>query len=135
MSQAVPPPLPSPITSRHYQAVCGLSLVAIFLVQMEQNLPMLLNALMLVLGALGVMVRARISPLFFFMAMAAGHLIEQYNKNQMFNPDNPRLARFLDIPDVLLCLALLTYLVGQYRLHGLWFNVVQWYNWLHNFWN
>src|SRR5947209_6503541 len=119
MSQS-PPTLP--ITPRHYQAICGLALGAIFLVQMQQNIHLLVNLLTLFIGSVSILYRVRLSPLLVLVAMACGHLYEQYNQNQFFSPDI-RSFRFLNVTDVLLCMATLTYLVGQYRLHGLWFNV------------
>lgn len=123
MSDSPAPPAAIPITMRHYQALCALALVAIFLVQLQQSLSIFLNALILLLGVVGVLFRVRLSPLILFIAMAASQLIEQYSQNRFFNPDF-RSFRFLDVGDVVLCLATLTYLVGQYRLHGLWFNVL-----------
>ena len=49
-------------------------------------------------------------------------LAEQYNLNQF--DLNLHAFRPLDIADLLLCMATLTYLIAQYRLHGLWFGVL-----------
>ena len=116
-------PAVTPISIRHYQAVCGMALVAIFLVHFQQNYPPLVNGLILVLGAVGILFRVRMSPLFLFIAMVAGHLIHQYNQSQFFIRDS-RPTPLFDVTNVLLSMATLTYLLAQYRLHGLWFNVL-----------
>lgn len=116
-----------PITERHYQAMGGLALAAIFLVQLQQATGMqqgslFVNLFVLLLGAVSLLYRVRISPVLVLCAIAAPILAEQYNLNQ-FDLDF-RSFRTLDIADVLLCVATLTYLVAQYRLHGLWFGVL-----------
>jgi hypothetical protein len=116
------PPAPS-ITIRHYQAIAGLALVALFLVQMQQNVNVLLNAIMLFIGTVCLLFPVRFSPLVVFIVLAVGQLLEQQSQNQFFNPDQ-RPFRFLDLFDVMLSGATLIYLVGQYRLHGLWFHVL-----------
>ena len=115
------------ITPRHYQALCGLALAAIFVVQMQQSLLMmqaslLVNLLVLFIGTVGILYRVRISPMFVLIALAVPMLIEQYSMNRLFKPDF-RAMRF-EVADMLLCAATLTYLLGQYRLHGLWFGVL-----------
>ncbi len=126
-------PLPQPagattITARHYQAVCGLALAAIFLVQLQQSslampITLLANLLMIFIGTLGILYRVRLSPIFTFLALAFPLLMERYHADQLFGADF-RNVRFLDVADVLLCIAMLTYLIGQYRLHGLWFGLL-----------
>jgi hypothetical protein len=116
------------ITPRHYQAMCGLALSAIVLIQLQQSalLPqvsVIVNVLIGLVGVLGIFFRARLSPMVALLALAAPHLIEQYYANQFFNPDT-RSMRFLDVADLLLCMAALTYFIGHYRLQGLWFGVV-----------
>jgi hypothetical protein len=47
---------PNPaITSRHYQALGGLALAAMFLLQMQQDIVVFVNLLMLFVGALGLL--------------------------------------------------------------------------------
>ena len=127
MSQPTAPTVAS-ISPRHYQAMCGLALSAIVLLQVQQSslLPhvsLVVNVLIGLVGVLGVFYRARLSPLFVLLAIAAPHWIEQYYSNQSLNPDTRRMA-FLDVGDVLLCIATLTYFIGHYRLQGLWFGVL-----------
>lgn len=130
------PPTPLPqvkkeavvITPRHYQALCGLALATIFLVQiqrpsMEMPITLLVNLLVVFVGTLGILYRVRLSPILILIVFAVPHLAEQLLTDQIFNPDF-RSFRFLDVADVLLCIAMLTCLIGQYRLHGLWFGVL-----------
>ena len=116
------------ISPRHYQALCGLALAAVFLVQLQQSslaapITVLANLFVAFIGTLGILYRVRLSPIFVLIALAVPQLIEQHQTNLLFQPDFRRF-RFLDISDVLLCIAMLTYLIGQYRLHGLWFGIL-----------
>lgn len=115
-------PAPATIMPRHYQAICGLALVAIFLAQFQQNIEMLINMSMLFIGAVSLLFRTRFSPLIVFLAIAAGQLLDHHRQNQFFTVDF-RSFQFLDIDDMLLCLASLTYFAGVNRLHGLWFHI------------
>jgi hypothetical protein len=113
----------SPITPRHYQTLCGLSLAAIALMQMQSldldgSIKLALHAVFLGTGALAILDRVRLSPILVLVAMAAPYLIEQQRVNQFFGPDHTYL-RFPDIGDVLVCIAALTYFIGHYRLLGL----------------
>jgi hypothetical protein len=115
-----------PLSARHYQAICGLALAAIFLVQVQQStvampITLLANLFVVFIGTLGVLYRLRLSPMFVLIALAVPHLVEQHQSNQLFNPDF-RSLRF-EVADVLLCIGMLTYVTGHYRLHGLWFGV------------
>jgi hypothetical protein len=128
MSEVVTTPTPSEtaqgpkVTLRHYQAICGIALVAVFLLQMQRELPLVLNVLMLFLGALSILFPVRLSPILTLACLAAAHLAEQHSQNQIFHPDF-RSFRLLDISDVLLCMAVLAYVIGQYRLNGLRFGI------------
>ena len=117
----------TPISARHYQVICGLALAAIFLVQVQQStvamaITLLANLFVVFVGTLGILYRLRLSPMFVLLALALPHLVEQHQSNQLFNPDF-RAIRF-DVADVLLCIAMLTYMIGHYRLHGLRFGVL-----------
>ena len=109
------------ITVRHYQALAGLALVAMFLFQLQQPLALPLNLLMLLVGAIGILYQVRLSPVFVLLALAIGHLVEHSQQHEFIDR---RAFRFLDLADVLPCLATLTYLIAQYRLHGLRFGVL-----------
>lgn len=139
MTQALPGDAPSAppatpadggiaITPRHYQAICGLALGAIFLIQLQSSssgapLMMVANLFVLFLGTVGTLYRVRLAPILVLVAFSGPQLFEQYQLNQMFNPDF-RGFRFLDVADLVLCMAMLTYLIGQYRLHSLWFGIL-----------
>ncbi len=115
------------ITVRHYQALCGLALAAIFLVRIQQTstampIALVTNLFIVLIGTLGILYRVRLSPIFVLIALAVPSLAEQHHSNENFGPDF-RSLRF-DVTDVLLSAAMLTYLIGQYRLHGLWFGVL-----------
>lgn len=116
-----------PISARHYQVVCGLALAAIFLVQVQQAtmamaVTLVANLFVVLVGTLGILYQLRLSPMFVLLALSLPHLVEQHQSNQMFNPDF-RSFRF-EIADVLLCIAMLTYMIGHYRLLGLRFGVL-----------
>jgi hypothetical protein len=115
-------PAKGPITVKHYQAICALALAAIVLIQMQTSFPPVLNVLTLAVGLAGVLYRLWFGPVFVLLAMTGGHVVEQWNANQIFQADF-RSFRFLDVADLLLCVATLTYIAGHYRLHGLWFNI------------
>ena len=113
------------ITARHYQALCGLALATVFLLQLQHSAEpqvLFLNVTMLLIGAVCVLFPVRFSPILFLLAFAAAQLLEQYNQNQFVRVGS-RFA-FLNLTDVLLCMAMLTYIIGQYRLNGLRFGVI-----------
>ena len=127
MSQAPATPAAA-ISPRHYQALCGLALAAIFLIQLQQatmatQLSLIVNLLIVFVGAVGVLYRARISPVTVMIALAAPMVHRQYYANQDFNVHFPTSAP-LEVADLVLSMAVLTYFIGHYRLHGLWFGVL-----------
>jgi hypothetical protein len=126
MSENAPTPKPI-VTAAHYQTVSGLALAAVILIQLQQSvmLPavtLVVNVLIGFIGALALYFRARFSPLYVLIAIAAPHGIERYYYgNRPFGPESG--IRGLDLADVLLCMAALTYFIGHYRLLGLWFGI------------
>ena len=128
-STALPPPEKTTrITQRHYQALCGLALAAIFLVQIQQSsmampVTLLANLLVVFIGTVGILYRVRLSPILVLIALAGPQLFEQ--RQVGIAPGwEARDERLFAITDVLLSIAVLTYLIGQYRLHGLWFGLL-----------
>ena len=117
-------PTATAITPRHYQALCGLALAAMFLLQMQQNILLFFNLMMLALGALAILRFASLSPVLVLVALAGGQLFDQHQQNGFFDPDHLRSYRSLNINNVLFCMATLTYLIGHYRLYGLRFGVL-----------
>jgi hypothetical protein len=103
---------------RYYQALCAVALVGIFLVHVQQDLPIFLNMPMLFIGAFCIIYASWLSPVLVLLAIAAMHLFQQYSLNLGFNPDF-QAFRFLALNDVLLCLGTLTFLVSHYRLQSL----------------
>ncbi len=112
------------ITTRHYQALCGLALTAIFLLQIQDNGPEPMHIVLFVVGAAGIALRSRLlSPPLVLIILATTHLLDQHQSNQLFNPDF-RSVRFLAPNDVFLCMAVLTYVIAHYRLFTLRFGVL-----------
>jgi hypothetical protein len=116
------------INTRHYQAVCSLALGAIVLLQLQQStlathISLVVSVLIGFIGVRTLRYRARISPMLTLLVIAVPHLIEQYTENQSAGPA-ARSPRLLDLGDVLLCVAALTYFIGHYRLSGLWHGVL-----------
>ncbi len=115
------------ITPRHYQALGGVALAAMFLLQLQHasgpnEAALLANLFVLLLGAVGLLYRVRLSPILVLCAIATPIVAEHYHRNR-FDMDF-RSFHIFDVADVLLCVAILTYLIAQYRLHGLRFGVV-----------
>jgi cbb3-type cytochrome oxidase subunit 3 len=114
------------LRQQHYQALCGMALSALILLQLNHSgmmaVSFVVNVLIGGVGILGIFYRARLSPMLVLFAIAAPQVVEQYYLNQ--NVQFGRGMRFLDLEDVLMCLAALTYFIGHYRLHGLWFGVL-----------
>jgi hypothetical protein len=111
------------ITPLHYQALCGLSLAAIVLTQMEYllldaSIKLALHAVLLGTGALGILARARLSPVLVLVTIAVPYFIEQQRGAAV------RSGRFLDVGEVLVCIAALAYFIGHYRLVGLQIGVL-----------
>jgi len=115
------PAEPRKITMRHYQALCGLALATVFLLQLQQVAGLVFNLFMLFLGTLCILLRLRFSPLFVLLTFASGQVFEQYNQSRFAG-----FTRFqlLNLNDVLLCIAVLTYVIAQYRLNGIRFGVL-----------
>jgi hypothetical protein len=110
------------ISVRHYQALCGLALAAVFLLQMQQNVSVFFNAALFAVGAVSTLFRFRVSPAWVLLVLAITHIFEQQHPRQIFQTDL-RAAPPLDLTSVLLCMAMLTYTIGQYRLQALRFGV------------
>jgi hypothetical protein len=110
---------PGKVTMRHYQALCGLALATVFLLQLQHHAAFLFNVLLLFIGSLCILIRLRFSPLLVFLVFAAGQAFEQFQLRR-FGLN----FQFLHLTDVMLCMAMLTYMIGQYRLNGLRFGVL-----------
>ena len=69
------------VSARHYQALCGLALSAIILLQLQQStlMPQVSLAVGILLGCIGVIAifyRSRMRPMLVLIAMAVPHVIE-----------------------------------------------------------
>lgn len=106
---------------KHYQAVCGIALLAVFWIQVQQDITMWLNLVFLFVGAVNILFRIRLGPTIVLLAMAGVQLRHQRILNQ-FGVDGDGL-RFFDLSDLILCLAMLTYVASLFRLHGLWLHI------------
>jgi cbb3-type cytochrome oxidase subunit 3 len=111
------------ITPRHYQTLCGLALAAIFLLQIQQNIVFFVNVFMLAAGVLAILNWFRVGPVAVLATFAAGQLFDQFQQDEFYPPETHRL-RPLNLTTLLLSVAVLTFIIGLYRLHGLWFGVL-----------
>jgi hypothetical protein len=105
------------VQPQQYQVMCGMALAAILLIQVQQGLVMS-GLVALLLGAAGVLLRARIGPVLVLLALVGGQLVRQY----FSAPWTVHLA--LDVQDVALCAAMLAYVAGHYRLLALWSHIL-----------
>jgi hypothetical protein len=112
MSQS---PNPAIITARHYQAVCALALVTVFLLQMQQDINSLANGFMLFLGAVFILVPIRFSPLYVFLVLA----VRQFDQQRSLGWLTSHAARPPELADLMLAMATLTYVGGQLRLNAI----------------
>jgi hypothetical protein len=108
---------PPPVQPHYYQLLCAFGLAAILLVQLEQGL-VLWGVAVVLLGALAILIRVRISPLVVLLPLVGGQLYLQY----VLPIRRPH--GLLQVEDVVLCTAALAYLGGHYRLLSLWRNIL-----------
>ena len=85
-----PPPAPvsATITPRHYQALCGLALAAIVLIQMQhfgldRPSQLFVHALILGLGAFAILDGVRFSPMLMLLAVAVPYLLERRDSDEI----------------------------------------------------
>lgn len=122
-------PVAAHVTPRHYQVMCGLALSGIVLLQLQHSnlvpqLAWIVALLIGVVGVLGVVYRARLSPVLVLLAIALPQVIERFYVGGLFTNPDTRTTGFLELSNVLMCVAALAYFVGHYRLQGLWFGVL-----------
>lgn len=116
---------PPPITPQHYQVLCGLCLGVAFLVQYQQGV-WVAGLLTLLIGVLGIVLKIRLSPLLVLLPVAGGQIFPRFDLT-IRAVDLDWLAErypLLQVPDVVLCGAVLGYLAGHYRLHALWYSIL-----------
>jgi hypothetical protein len=100
-----------------------------FFLQLQQdlaapslNLQQLLPALslcMLLAGGLGILARRAINPLIVLLPLGINQLLHQANRNNLLGQSAIPPATYLRTLDLALCMAVLAYVVGQYRLLAL----------------
>ena len=124
MSQAPANSETTPVTPRHYQALSLVGLGAACVVHVQQGLH-LSSAAAVVIGVASILLRARFTPLLVVVVIAAGQL-DLYNMQNNFVDADWRVQRsgFLNAPDVVLCVGLLAYVAGNYRLHSVWYRIL-----------
>lgn len=118
------PETPS-INERHYQALAGLGLGSLFILQLQgqavtapclQQSLLLINVCMVVCGGLGVLTRYAISPLCVLLLLGVGQLLQQIYLNRALRGQSVAGPGWGELG---LCAAALAYLAGQYRLLAL----------------
>ncbi|MFO0969817.1 MAG: hypothetical protein U0793_30035 [Gemmataceae bacterium] len=101
----------------HYQAWCGVCLGLIFLAQFTQGI-VLTNLVTVLLGVVGILLRVRWGVFF----LLSGVIIAQsmnFFLNERYMTWGGR-GREPELHDFLLGIGVLGYVMGQYRLQGLW---------------
>jgi hypothetical protein len=120
MTTAPPPPdhAPWPFFNA-YTLLCLAALAVLSAVEMQQGLRFA-TPLVLLVGLVGVLARLRSAPLLLLFAFAVGHLVVQHSfvgfgwEWQDFRGS----GRPFRATDVVVCAAVLAYVVGHYRLQA-----------------
>jgi hypothetical protein len=105
----------------HYVALCVFCLAVIFLIQLQAGL-VLTNVLGVMAGALALVYRLRLGPMLVVVLVAAAQLWLQIGWGRYVDAGGRRGA--MELADVVLCVALLGYVVGHYRLQGIWYHLL-----------
>jgi hypothetical protein len=128
MSDAVPlTPNPSvqrgegsqaaPLLPMLYRMMAAMALAVIFLLHLDQGLT-IWGSIVLVVGAMAIVLRLPISPLFVLIGVVGGQLYLHF----VFPGRRPRGV--LQVEDVMLCTATLAYVGAHYRLSALWRSIL-----------
>lgn len=104
---------PAVPVSRHYQALCGLFLGAIFIAHLQQGV-YVLTVLLCLVGSLGVISPGRIYPILMLAALTGTQLFHQLGSRRLGVPWSGGWAG-LQVEDVFLCLSVLGYVAAHYR--------------------
>lgn len=112
---------PPPITPEHYRILCGIALGVILLLNVQQG-SIVAGLLAVLVGALGVLLRLRVSPLLTLLPIAGGQLYVRYLRG--FVGSDPPGATAFEPLDLVLCMAVLGYVAGHYRLYAIWFHIL-----------
>jgi len=106
----------------HYQVLCGLALSAIFLVQFEQG-NLLGNVLIVGVGGVGILARLRAGPFLFLVVFALSQAGHHLGLRRLLQTDL-LVQDAWDPTPLVLAAAVLTYIIGQYRLQAIWHNIL-----------
>jgi len=109
------------VDTGHYMGLCGICLGIIFLVQLEEGL-WLPNLLCFTVGFAILFFKMRIGPLLFVIFVAGAQLALHASMNGFSGPSPDRVS--IALTDVILCAALLGYVVSHYRLQSIWYHVL-----------
>jgi hypothetical protein len=108
--------------ARGYLLVCFVALLVITLEEMEMGFTFL-TPMPLVAGAIGLLIRSNLASLMFLFALGAKLFLEQQVGMTLFPWRYRTMERQINPADILLCGAVLAYVMGHYRLVGLIKNV------------
>ena len=119
-AEASPPDLAHPAV-RAYMVLALAALAVIFTTQLEQGAG-LGSLLVLLAGVLGVTARLHAAPLLFLLVLVAQQILWRVSHPGFHRGVAP--PSVLQVSDVVLCGAVLAYVVAHYRLQGLLGDVV-----------
>lgn len=105
---------------RHYQVLCALALGFVFVLQLDQEF-LLGNLLLGVVGLLGFASPLRIGALLF---LAVFGLCQAGPAALGFPQSTLRQGAVFDLNHLILAAAVLTYVIGLYRLQAIWNNIL-----------
>jgi hypothetical protein len=112
-----PPAQPPPPFLHAYALVCLAALAVVFFVETQRGVR-LTSPLLLAVGLVGVLTRLRLGPVLLLVTLAAGYLLEQQQYGGLGWRWYTR-PRAFQVPDVVLCGAVLVYVAAHYRLQAL----------------
>lgn len=115
MTEARPSPTPDTLP---YQFLCGLGLGLIFLMQSEQGI-LLLNLLTIMVGALGLLSKLRLGPIYLLLTLTFAQLLHRYFVGRGTSEALLR-AGPEELSPILLAVGVLAYVLGHFRLQGHW---------------
>ncbi|MCI0681753.1 MAG: hypothetical protein L0Y71_06590 [Gemmataceae bacterium] len=103
----------------HYQILCGAGLLLMALAQFDQGM-FLGNLLVACIGLLGILSKTRVGPILVLLGFAAAQIA--FHRLRFGDRDDVR--PLLDLRDLLLAVGLLIYITANYRLQGLWLQIL-----------
>jgi hypothetical protein len=107
------------VGTNHYVALCAFFLAVIFLSQLRMGL-LLPNAIAVLTGAVALVYRLRLGPILLLLLVAGAQL---YLHGRL-GADLGGREGGMQLTDVVLCAAVLGYVVGHYRLQAIWYHIL-----------